>query len=79
MTKPIPPQTKAIYDYICQFSIDHIGNPPPVQTIARQFNLGFTAVFNRLSQLEDAGMITFSREHGGIEVVGGRWLPPETK
>lgn len=78
MSKPLSPQTQEVYDFIIRFSIDHRGNPPPVQVISRQFGIGFTAVFNRLSQLEEADLIAFSNKHGGIEVVGSRWIPPDS-
>ena len=78
----ISPQAQQVYKYICRHKATHDGNAPTLRQIAAGSGLSITStatVTHHLRRLENAGLVRLSKKGGscGIEVVGGKWTPPE--
>ena len=75
-------QAQQVYNYICRHKAAHDGNAPTLRQIAAGSGLAITStatVTHHLRKLANAGLIRLSKRGGscGIEVVGGKWTPPE--
>ena len=69
-----------IFAFIKRHKQAHDGNAPTLREIRDVCGLSSTSVVNYcLDNLEDAGLIRRPEKGAsrGIEVVGGRWLPPK--
>lgn len=66
---------EAIYRYVIAYKQQHDGLSPFLQEIADACLLGVSTVKYHLMQLEIDNRIHWHSRRG-IEVVGGRWLPP---
>ena len=68
-----------LLNHIMEYKIKHDGNSPSVRELQAMLGLRSTSsVFHHLHSLRRAGLIRpSSAEHHSIEVIGGRWLPPE--
>lgn len=70
-------------DRVLKFITDHKakndGNSPPYRRIAKGTGLASTSTVKmHLDTLEELGLIKRD-EDGGIIVIGGKWIPPETE
>jgi SOS-response transcriptional repressor LexA len=70
--------TRAIYDYILSYKIQHDGNSPTMREIGSACYVTPSGVLYHLERLEDEGYIMLKGEHRSraIYVVGGTWMPP---
>lgn len=69
----------SMYRWIVAYKAGHNGNSPGFREIMRACNLSSTSVVRAdLRRLEHAGLIRVieGRPHS-LEIVGGRWVPPE--
>lgn len=69
--------TEKVYRYIIDYKQAHDGLSPTVREIADACDISSTSVVNyNLDKLEAAGKIRRAYGLSGIQVAGGRWLPP---
>lgn len=70
-----------VFGYIVSHKIDHDGNSPTIREICAACGISSTsAVDYNLQKLERAKLIRLTiiaHRARGIEVVGGKWLPPK--
>ena len=68
-----------IYEWIVEYKRTHDGNSPVYREIMHAFEIPTTSYMRwALVQLERRGLIRFrGRISRGVEIVGGRWVPPE--
>lgn len=69
-----------VYAYIVSYKMDHDGNSPTIREICTACGFSSTSVaYYNLHKLERAKLIRFRKAYRArqIDVVGGKWLPPE--
>lgn len=71
-------KTSEVFDFICQYKIDHGGNSPTLEEILEGCNLHVSSSANyHIEKLEEMGLIKLIKGVRGIVVVGGEWIPPK--
>lgn len=71
----------SIYRWIVAYKLAHNGNSPRLAEIKDACNISSqSVVWLALRQLEQMGLISIhAHKARSLEIVGGRWVPPETE
>jgi hypothetical protein len=63
-----------IFEFICQYALEHNGVTPGFLQIARQFNLKYGTVYGHVSALSNERLLRIEDRH--IVVEDSYWKPP---
>lgn len=69
--------TRRVYDMLVAYKRDNDGVSPTLRGIAAALGIGKTTVAYQLNKLEYLGFIKRDLGRRTINVIGGRWAPPE--
>ena len=74
----LPYRSEQLYEYLCDYKRTHNGNSPTFRQIGAAIGVDSTSLITYyLDRLEQVGKIRRpERKASGIEVIGGRWIPP---
>lgn len=79
--EPLPHHYMSVYNFIIEYKVAHDGNSPTMRMIMAKFPTVVPSTSMAqwiLRRLQAEGLIYRARGVSrSIEVIGGRWLPPE--